>query len=225
MRKLIIRIIHPFLRVFVKYYFTKPRRYNYKKIKGVVIPKVFHPQLTISTKILLDYIDKEDLENKSLLELGCGSGIISTLAASKKAKVMASDINVQALENALLNADKNKVKIETVNSNLFQKIPQQEFDYIIINPPYYPKTPQNVEEKAWFCGGEFEYFKDLFSTLYAYFNNASEVIMILSEDCEIETIKEIALQNKIAFKQVLETKKWGEKNYLFQLERSEVPIG
>lgn len=218
MRKLITKLIHPFLRVFAKYYFAKPRKYNYKKIKGVVNPDVFHPQFTISTKILLDYLDNENLSDKTLLELGCGSGIISTFSAYEGANVLASDINRHAIENALLNAEKNKVKIKTINSNLFQEIPQQEFDYIIINPPYYPKVPQNDVEKAWYCGVEFEYFKDLFSTIRPYFNNDSKIIMILSEDCEIEKIKEIAIKNKITFETILETKKWGEKNYLFQLK-------
>jgi len=218
MRKIITKIIHPFLRVFVKYYFAKPRKYNYKNIRGIVNPNVFHPQFTISTKILLNYLDKENLKNKQLLELGCGTGIISTFSAHKGAKVLASDINQLALDNTELNAKKNNVEIEIINSNLFQEIPKKFFDYIIINPPYYPKTPQNDAEKAWYCGSEFEYFKDLFSTIYPYFNDTSKVIMILSEDCKIETIKEIASANKIELTQIFETKKWGEKNYLFQLK-------
>ena len=42
--------------------------------------------------------------------------------------------------------------------------------------------------------------------------------MILSEDCDIERIKQISSDNNISFTAILETKKWGEKNYLFQLK-------
>lgn len=219
MRKVIIKIIHPFLKVFVKYYFTKPRQYNYKNIKGVVNPQVFHPQFTISTKVLLNFLSQENFSHKTLLELGCGSGIISTFAAKNgAAKVIASDINPLAIKNAIINAAGNGVTIETIHSDLFQKIPQQTFDYIIINPPYYPKTPANDKEKAWYCGKEFEYFKALFTTITPYFKEDSKVIMILSEDCQIETIQKIAAANKITFSTILETKKWGEKNYLFRLK-------
>jgi len=161
---------------------------------------------------------KYGIESGDVLELGCGSGIISAFSAYQKAKVTASDINVLALENTQLNAKKNNVEIKTIDSNLFQEIPLQLFDYIIINPPYYPRIPKNDIEKAWYCGNEFEYFKDLFSTIQPYFNNTSKVIMILSEDCEIEIIRDIAANNKIILEQIFETKKWGEKNYLFQLK-------
>jgi release factor glutamine methyltransferase len=218
MRSLIVKIIHPFIRVFAKYYFAKPRKYNYKNIKGIVNPNVFHPQFTISTRILLDFIDKEDLEGKRFLELGCGTGLISTYAAYKGAKVLASDVNNLALKNAELNAKNNHIEIETVNSDLFKNISHQVFDFIIINPPYYPKQPKSEVEKAWFCGEDFEYFKSLFSTIQPYFNQSAKVIMILSEDCDIERIKQISSDNNISFTAILETKKWGEKNYLFQLK-------
>ncbi|WP_163111277.1 methyltransferase, partial [Acinetobacter baumannii] len=61
-------------------------------------PDVFPPQLTFSTKILLDFVNEMNLDNKTFLELGCGSGIISLLAAKKKALVTASDINQTALD-------------------------------------------------------------------------------------------------------------------------------
>lgn len=218
MRTVVKKILYPFIRVYAKYYFAKPRKYNYKNVKGVVNPNVFHPQFTISTRILLDFIDGEDLKEKNLLELGCGTGLISTYAAIKGAKVLASDVNELALENAQLNAKNNDVEIETVNSNLFQNILKQQFDFIIINPPYYPKQAKNDIEKAWFCGEDFEYFKELFQQLPNYFNDESKVVMILSEDCEIERIKQIASKNKISFTTIFETKKWGEMNYLFQLK-------
>lgn len=218
MRKLFVKIIHPFIRVFAKYYFEKPRKYNYKNIKGIVNPNVFHPQFTISTRVLLDFIDKEDLEGKQFLELGCGTGLISTYAASKGAYVLASDVNNLALENAELNAKNNHVEIETVNSDLFNSISSQVFDFIIINPPYYPKQANNDVEKAWFCGENFEYFFNLFSSIQPYFNDTSKVVMILSEDCDIERIKQIIAANNISFTTILETKKWGEMNYLFQLK-------
>jgi len=219
MRRIPAKIISPALRIFIKYYFKKPRKYSYKKIKGVVLPGVFFPQFTMSTKMLMDFITPLNLENKSVLELGCGTGLVSVLAAKKGAKVFSSDINPTAIKNAELNAEKNGVKIVAIQSDLFEEIDSQIFDFIIINPPYYPKNPKNNAEKAWFCGKEFEYFEKLFLELAAYFNKQSQVLMILSEDCELTKIKAIANKNNIAFTQLAENKKWGELTSIFQLQQ------
>ena len=97
-RKLIKRITHPILKTGLKLYYNKPRKYKYKGIIIIIHPDVFPPQLTLSTKILLDYISDINLKEKTFLELGCGSGIISLFANKKGAKVTASDINKTALE-------------------------------------------------------------------------------------------------------------------------------
>ena len=51
---------------------------------------------------------------------------------------------------------------------MFDKIEKVNFDYIVINPPYFPKNPKSEKEFAWFCGSDFEYFKKLFSQLKDY---------------------------------------------------------
>ena len=220
MRRLPAKIISPFLQRFLKYYFKKSRKYHYKDIKTVVLPGVFFPHFTISTKILLQFLETKKLFNKTLLELGCGTGIISVYSAQKGAKVTSSDINPAAIENVMLNANKNKVELFPILSDLFTLIPKQQFNYIIINPPYYPKAPENRAEEAWFCGENFEYFEKLFSSIGPYFSDASEVLMILSEDCEIEKIKAIAKKNNLLFNTVLEKQKMGEMNFVFRIKKS-----
>ena len=219
MRQLLKKISHPFLKFGLELYYSKPRNYCYEDICIKIHPDVFPPQLTFSTKILLDFIRGLNLENKTILELGCGSGIISLLAANKKALVTASDINKTALEFLDTNASKNSLNVKTVFSDLFQNLEYQSFDYIIINPPYYPKKPKNVKEQAWFCGENFEYFEKLFSQLPNFTTSENRIYMILSEDCELEKIKVIALKNEIVFNLIAEKKVVTEKNYIFQLKK------
>ncbi len=218
MFRLFLKRVFSFFKTLALFYFKKTRSYKYRNIKIKVLPGVFFPHFTHSTKILLQFTDTINLQNKNFLELGCGTGIISVLAAKKNAAVTASDINPSAVKNVQLNADKNQVKVSSVLSDLFNDIPKQLFDFIIINPPYYPKNPSNISESAWFCGNNFQYFERLFSEAGPYFNDKSEVYMILSEDCNIDKIKEIALKNKIEFTIVLIKKKWGERNYIFRLK-------
>lgn len=217
MRSLIKKITHPLLKFLFNKYHSKPREYKYKEVSVLVHPDVFPPHFTLSTKILLDYLSEIDLTNQTLLELGCGSGIISLFAASKGADVTASDINPTAIDFLRSSAEKNGLKVDAVVSDLFLNIEKKEFDYIIINPPYYPKEPDTIKERAWFCGEDFSYFRDLFSQVIAFIPN-SQILMILSQDCEIETIKAIAKSNELEFSAVYETTVSFEKNYIFSIQ-------
>ena len=115
------------------------------------------------------------------------------------------------------NASKNNLKLKIIHSDLFDNLKNQAFDYIIINPPYYPKTPNNIKEQAWFCGENFEYFKKLFGQLPNYLTSETSCYLILSQDCEIEKIKAIALKNAIAFELILEKRELVETNYIFRI--------
>lgn len=216
MRNFIKKITHPFLKYALKTYYYKPRKYCYDSICVQVHPKVFPPHLTFSTKILLDFIQTLDLKSKTFLELGCGSGIIALFAAKKEAIVTASDINQTALLYLEKNAKKNNLKIKTLASDLFDSIEEKSFDYIIINPPYYPKNPKNISEKAWFCGANFEYFEKVFYQL-KHEVNFENTFMILSEDCALEKIKNIAAKNGLTFDLILTKTVFKEKNYIYSI--------
>lgn len=217
MRKFLKKITHPFFKLGLKLYYFKPRTFCYDGICIKVHPDVFPPHLTLSTTVLLDFIKEKELTNKTFLELGCGSGIISLFATKKGAKVTATDINTAALEFLSENAKKNHLQLEIIESDLFQSLTSRTFDCIVINPPYYPKQPKNTKEQAWFCGENFEYFEALFPQLKSQLVSSNETFMILSEDCELEKIKAIASKSDIAFNLVLEKKVVGEKNYIFIL--------
>jgi release factor glutamine methyltransferase len=216
----VLRPIAPILKKLANVYTRKEREFSYNNIIVKVLPGVFHPGLFFSSKMLLNFVDTLKLESKTFLELGAGTGIISILAAKKGAAVYASDISGKAVENVKLNAVKNNVQINIFMSDLFKNIPDIQFDYIIINPPYYSREPREDEEYAWFCGSNFEYFKSLFNSLSDYIGNDSKVFMILSEVCDIQKIKSIGMENEFAWELKMKKQFWGEKNYIFEIKKS-----
>ncbi len=200
-------------------YLAKTRVYRYKDICLTISPEVFHPGFFFSTKLLLQYINKLPLPEKSFLELGCGSGLIAIAAAKKGAKVSASDINAVAVESLLKNSRQNKVKMEIIHSDLFHNIPEQQFDVIAINPPYYKKKPVTAQDHAWFCGENGEYFSVLFATLENYIHAHTEILMVLFEDCDMEMIQGFAAKNGYVLTCVYSKKNVLEKNFIFKIEK------
>ena len=218
MKKTIHKILHPFYKKYHFWYHSKPRKYVFKDVYTVVQPGVFSPKNTVSTKVFLDFISGLNVNQKQVLELGCGSGIISIFSAKKGANVTASDINKTALKSLNKTAIQQGLTIKTVYSNLFENLNKDQFDFIFINPPYYPKQPKNEEEKAWFCGEDFEYFENLFHQLVGLDTNKASAMMILSDACEIEMIQKIAKKNGFRLMQKHQIELTFEINTIYILE-------
>ncbi len=217
-----------FVKPFLEIYLRKKRKFKYLNLEIEVFPTVFHPQFFYSTKFLLRFISKLDLEGKKLMEPGCGSGIISLFACSKGANVVASDIHPVSVENTKHNFTINLSKLglepkyEILVSNLFDAIEKNKFDYVIINPPYFFKDPINDGANAWYCGKNGEYFYKLFEQLHDFINSTSKTYMVLAENCDIERIKKIGIQNRFNLKLIETRTIWWEKNYIFQVTESPI---
>ena len=217
MRKILKKIFTPILQKASAIYLSRPRIYRYKQIRVIVMPTVFPPFITISTRMLLEFTETLPLKEKTFLELGCGTGIISILASKIGATVTASDINEVALSALRQNSKNNNCELEIVSSDLFSNLKKRRFDFIMINPPYYPKSPQNTAENAWYCGSDFEYFRNLFPVLFNHVSPDGKVYMILSEDCNINMIQAIAHHSTITFHIVKSATVHGERNFIFEL--------
>ena len=199
-------------------YLSKTRVYNYEGIKLEIPPQVFHPGFFTSTQLLLNYIRQFPLKGKKILEPGCGSGLISIYTAKRGAIVTASDINPVAVEYLKKNSAQNKVILSVIESDLFEKIPMQQFDIIAINPPYYKKNPRSLIDHAWYCGENGEYFEKLFYSLHNYINNESNIYMVLCDGCDLQMINSFADKNNLKLQCVLTKKSLIEKNFVYKIE-------
>ena len=202
-------------------YLSKTRTYHYENIRLEIPPQVFHPGFFSSTKILLQYINRFPLQNKNLLELGAGSGMIAIQAAKQGAVVTATDINPIAIQYLHVNTVQNNITLEIIRSDLFAAIPKKSFDIIAINPPYYKKQPVTIQDYAWFCGENGQYFSGLFSQLEDYIHNKTETIMVLCDGCDIAMIETAADRNGFKLQLVLTKQNMLEKNFIYKIEKKE----
>src|SRR5690606_23450802 len=160
--------------------------------------------------------EEQGLKGSTFLELGCGTGLLSIAAARKGASVTASDMNPKAIENTRVNAEANGVHLDIVTSDLFTNLPPTLFDWIIINPPYYAKNPTTDADVAWYCGENFEYFEKLFKQLIPY--RDSNIIMVLTQACDVRRIKAIAMKNGFQFETIREKESFfDERDFLFRV--------
>ncbi len=217
MKRIIKKLVQYFYAPFVLWYIKTDRYYHFKGLRILVKAGVFHPGFFFSTKFLISTLSHLKIKNAKVLELGAGSGLISFYCATNGAFVTATDINPIALEGLEENNINLGLPINIIGSDLFDKLPKQTFDFIIINPPYYPKQPANDAEKAWYCGTEFEYFEKLFSQLGDYIDTKTIVLMSLSEDCDVNKISSIAIKNKLLLKEHQNKKIFWERNYIFKI--------
>lgn len=77
------------------------------------------------------------LPTRSTLDLGCGGGVQSFLAARHCERVIAIDKNPRAVSFARFNARLNGVRnVEVLEGDLFAPVAGCRFDLIVCNPPY-----------------------------------------------------------------------------------------
>ncbi|MGD3108951.1 methyltransferase domain-containing protein [Streptomyces sp. YGL11-2] len=126
-----------------------------------LLDEVFDPTHTASTAVAMVLLGLSGAPSwpwtGSLLEIGCGTGTIAVSAALAGCeRVIASDINPNAVRNAALNAARHGVtdRVSAVNSDLFAGLPADErldtvywHSNFVLAPPDY--RYRSVHERAY----------------------------------------------------------------------------
>ncbi len=89
--------------------------------------------------LMLDAISTISVEQKEVLDIGTGSGILGLCCAMRSAIVTAADTDERALQHIQTAARKLGISLTALASDVFSNITGQ-FDVIIFNPPYLPST-------------------------------------------------------------------------------------
>jgi len=89
----------------------------------------------------------------SILDIGCGCGILATLALVKKGvkKAVGVEINAKFCDMAKRSADMNSLPLEIINcdvKDISQFVRSESFDKVLCNPPYFPNTSSPSRNSA-----------------------------------------------------------------------------
>ncbi len=101
-------------------------------------PKYRYTHWDLCTLVSKKALDKYVKENQRVLEIGPSDiGILCMYIANKikNIEVTGADISHDFIENAKRNAEKNNLKINYIQSDLFSNV-EDVFDIIFFNPPY-----------------------------------------------------------------------------------------
>ncbi len=158
----------------------------YKAIELEIPDGVYEPRE--DSFLLAETLEKEKLKGKKVLEMGCGSGILSIISAKKGAEVFAADIDENSLECARKNSAANKAKINFLQSDLFLKI-SGKFSLIIFNPPYLPEEISDFS-RTWAGGKNLEIIFSFISQVKNFLAPKGEVLIAASSLSGVKKIME-----------------------------------
>lgn len=102
------------------------------------------------------FIESLDIrQGEKVLEIGCGSGIVSMHCALNGAEVSCGDINPYAVELTKRNAEQNGISLDVKETDVYSAFSGR-YDTILFNLPYLPAEEDEYEGelvKSW-AGGK-----------------------------------------------------------------------
>ena len=141
-----------------------------------------------------------EVAGKSVLDLCTGTGIVAAKAALAGAtKVVAVDLNPEAVKNAKYNFEKLGLKVEVHEGSLFEPIGKSTFDVIAINPPYTGKKPSNKTEIC-FWDENNNTTRRFFSEYKSHLNPGGKAYLAWADFSSLELIEELAAENAVSLK-------------------------
>ena len=192
---LVTRALRNLMTKLILWFYIKPFRgihktTTYSGLRLQLTDTVFHPSFYFSSRYFASVLERSvDFSGKRVLDIGCGSGILSLVAARAGASVVAVDVNPDAVECTRQNAKINLLhdRITAFQSDLFSSLPPSErFDYIITNPPFFVGVPASLADSAWRSPVENPFMREVASQARHYLKSGGSVYCVFSSDADFD---------------------------------------
>jgi release factor glutamine methyltransferase len=167
-----------------------------EEIGGVpllVLPEVFNPAVFRTGALLARAVMGWTPPRQGppgevrVLDLGTGSGAGAVFAARRGFRVVAVDVNPQAVRCARINALLHRLEgsIEVRQGDLFAPVAGESFDLVLFNPPFFRGQPASDLDRAWRGTDVLERFA---AGVGAVLRPAGELLVALSTDGQGEAV-------------------------------------
>ncbi len=169
-------------------------------------------------------------KNKTILEMGAGSGVISIYLTDFASKIYAIDIDKEAIayarkeiKKASSRREKPIKNIHLINSDLFSKVNKElRFDLIVFNPPYLPNE-KKIENDIALNGGPKgnEVIIEFLEQAKDFLNTNGEILLLFSSFSKrnkiLKKAKELGYETKLLNKKII----FFEKLYVYKFKPKE----
>lgn len=137
------------------------------------------------------------VEQNSLLEIGTGTGIVGISCALAGAKVVASDVNSDAVLIAKENVSHHSLRIDVRQGDVYSALqPDERFDYIFWSHPY-NNWPTPVDNMLLQSGLDYNYesLKKYIKGAKDHLTPKGKLLLGTGNTADVETILKIADEN------------------------------
>lgn len=197
---------------------STPYSFEVMGLPIVVLPNVWSPAYDWSS---LFYVENfPEVSGLNFLEIGCGTGVISVFAARNGAnKVVAVDVNPDAVRNALQNFERFEVKNgEAYISDLFSNV-SGIFDVVTWNAPYHGSKPADLLERG--CADEsYQDIRRFFREVGRYLKPGGLVVFGFSESGDLPLLESLITEHGFRVKRKLSDWRDDYNCLLFELCRA-----
>lgn len=134
---------------------------------------------------------------ETVLELGCGSGIVSLHCARSGAVVTAGDINPSAVKLTEKNAEKNNLDIVVLLTDVFGSV-NGKFDTVVFNLPYLPVDDDIPLAEAWSGGKDgLGPLPEMLDGMTVHGNNGWRAVVVVSSLMDEERLNDVLKPYKV----------------------------
>ena len=151
---------------------------------GIVIKT--HPDVYKPSKDTFLLADNLDITRRDeILEIGTGTGLIAVYSAQRSKRVVATDINEEAVKCALKNVIANRTyNVELRNGDLFEPVQNEKYDLILFNT--YNAADNDKKNQSEDFPKSREIIDKFILELKNYLNEEGRFQILQSSDCDIE---------------------------------------
>ncbi|MFR9798207.1 methyltransferase domain-containing protein [Streptomyces sp. MS06] len=181
----------------------RPREFRLLDRDWDLLDEVFAPLYSPSTRIGAEFLGLTGTGSAapapSLLEVGCGTGLIAVQAALRGcASVVAADINEHAVENTRMNARRHRVddRVTALRSDLFAALaPDARFDQVFWSSNYVLAPAdyayRSIHERAYVDAG-YRTHRRYLSEVVHHLTDDGTALLHFSDRGNLHALREIA---------------------------------